>query len=53
MSATRGWSTELEGLRGIASLWVLLGHISLLIHCHITLLSSPGIGVDLFILLSG
>lgn len=53
MSATRGWSTELEGLRGLASLWVLLGHISLLIHCHIPLLSSPGIGVDLFILLSG
>lgn len=53
MSATRGWSTELEGLRGIASLWVLVGHISLLIHCHITLISSPGIGVDLFILLSG
>ncbi|MCZ4057932.1 acyltransferase [Pantoea sp. LMR881] len=53
MSATRGWSTELEGLRGIASLWVLVGHISLLVHCHITLVSSPGIGVDLFILLSG
>ena len=53
MSATRGWSTELEGLRGLASLWVLVGHISLLIHCHITLISSPGIGVDLFILLSG
>jgi len=53
MSSTRGWSTELEGLRGIASLWVLLGHISLLIHCHILLISSPGIGVDLFILLSG
>lgn len=53
MSSTRGWSTELEGLRGIASLWVLVGHISLLIHCHITLISSPGIGVDLFILLSG
>ena len=53
MSTNRGWSTELEGLRGIASLWVLLGHISLLVHCHIVLLSSPGIGVDLFILLSG
>jgi len=53
MSATRGWSTELEGLRGIASLWVLVGHISLLVHCHITLISSPGIGVDLFIMLSG
>lgn len=53
MSSARGWSTELEGLRGIASLWVLVGHISLLTHCHITLISSPGIGVDLFILLSG
>ncbi|EXU76319.1 acyltransferase family protein [Erwinia mallotivora] len=53
MSSSRGWSTELEGLRGIASLWVLVGHISLLTHCHITLISSPGIGVDLFILLSG
>ncbi|WP_034916885.1 acyltransferase [Erwinia sp. 9145] len=53
MSTTRGWSTELEGLRGIASLWVLIGHISLLVNCHIKLISSPGIGVDLFILLSG
>ncbi|MCX8963158.1 acyltransferase [Erwinia psidii] len=53
MSSVRGWSTELEGLRGIASLWVLVGHISLLTHCHIMLISSPGIGVDLFILLSG
>ncbi|MFT4274630.1 MAG: acyltransferase [Pantoea sp.] len=53
MTISRGWSTELEGLRGIASLWVLLGHISLLVNCHIKIISSPGIGVDLFILLSG
>ncbi|CCG88345.1 acyltransferase family protein [Erwinia piriflorinigrans] len=53
MTASRGWSKELEGLRGIASLWVLLGHISLLVNFHIKLISSPGIGVDLFILLSG
>ncbi len=53
MTASQGWSKELEGLRGIASLWVLLGHISLLVNFHIKLISSPGIGVDLFILLSG
>lgn len=53
MSTTRGWSTELEGLRGFASLWVLLGHASLLVHCAIPIVSMPSIGVDLFILLSG
>jgi peptidoglycan/LPS O-acetylase OafA/YrhL len=37
----------------MASLWVLLGHITLLIDCHIKLISSPRIAVDLFILLSG
>ncbi|MBV4366782.1 acyltransferase family protein [Erwinia phyllosphaerae] len=53
MATSRGWSKELEGLRGLASLWVLLGHICILADCHIPLISSPGIGVDLFILLSG
>ncbi|QKJ87739.1 Acyltransferase [Paramixta manurensis] len=53
MSTTKGWSTELEGLRGFASLWVLLGHASLLVHCAIPIISLPSIGVDLFILLSG
>ncbi|UQY44882.1 acyltransferase family protein [Mixta hanseatica] len=53
MSTSRGWSTELEGLRGFASLWVLLGHASLLVHCAIPIVSMPSIGVDLFILLSG
>ncbi|RWR01228.1 acyltransferase [[Pantoea] beijingensis] len=53
MSISRGWSTELEGLRGFASLWVLLGHASLLVHCSIPIVSMPSIGVDLFILLSG
>ncbi|MBP2167441.1 peptidoglycan/LPS O-acetylase OafA/YrhL [Erwinia toletana] len=53
MSTSRGWSTELEGLRGFASLWVLLGHVSLLVHCTIPIISMPSMGVDLFILLSG
>jgi len=53
MAIAKSWSKELEGLRGLASLWVLLGHICILTGCHIKLISSPGIGVDLFILLSG
>lgn len=47
------WSQELEGLRGLASLWVVLGHICLLTNFHFPILSDPAIGVDLFILLSG
>ncbi len=53
MVQSKNWTPELEGLRGFASLWVLLGHICLLTHCRIPLLSDPGLGVDLFILLSG
>jgi peptidoglycan/LPS O-acetylase OafA/YrhL len=53
MVQSKNWTPELEGLRGFASLWVLLGHICLLTHCQIPLLSDPGTGVDLFILLSG
>ncbi len=53
MVESKRWSPELEGLRGLASLWVLLGHICLLVQCRIPLLYDPGMGVDLFILLSG
>ncbi len=53
MVQTKTWSPELEGLRGVASLWVVLGHICLLTQFHFPILSDPGIGVDLFILLSG
>ncbi|MCK1970236.1 acyltransferase family protein [Franconibacter pulveris 1160] len=53
MAQGKNWSPELEGLRGIASLWVLFGHICLLVQCRIPLLYDPGMGVDLFILLSG
>ncbi|HBX8225961.1 acyltransferase family protein [Klebsiella pneumoniae] len=53
MSQSKNWSPELDGLRGYASLWVLLGHICILTQCNIPLLSNPDLGVDLFILLSG
>jgi Acyltransferase family. len=50
---TKNWSPELEGLRGVASLWVFLGHIALLVNCKIPIIAVPKLGVDLFILLSG
>ncbi|WP_121119768.1 acyltransferase family protein [Croceibacterium ferulae] len=43
----------LDGLRGLAALWVLLGHAALLTGFKLPLLSQPDLGVDLFILLSG
>lgn len=42
MVESKPWSPELEGLRGLASLWVLLGHICLLVQCKIPLLYDPG-----------
>ncbi|OWJ67099.1 acyltransferase family protein [Inquilinus limosus] len=43
----------LDGLRGLASLWVLVGHGLLLTGWHIPLVASPDFGVDLFIMISG
>lgn len=53
MSQPKNWTPELDGLRGYASLWVVLGHICNLINCNIPILRTPSIGVDVFILLSG
>lgn len=53
MAMTKNWSPELEGMRGVASLWVVLGHIALLVNCKIPIIAVPKLGVDLFILLSG
>lgn len=53
MQVVKQWSRELEGLRGLASLWVVLGHVCILVDFHFPILSDPAIGVDLFILLSG
>lgn len=43
----------LDGLRGLAALWVLLGHASLLSGWKIPILHSPDLAVDLFMMLSG
>ncbi len=43
----------LDGLRGLAALWVLIGHMMILTGFRLPLLSKPDLGVDLFILLSG
>ncbi|WP_416063902.1 acyltransferase family protein [Rhizobium sp. ZK1] len=43
----------LDGLRGLAALWVLVGHAHLLTGFTIPVIGDPDLGVDLFIMLSG
>lgn len=43
----------LDGLRGIAALWVFAGHVAHFCQWTIPLISRPGFAVDLFMLLSG
>jgi peptidoglycan/LPS O-acetylase OafA/YrhL len=43
----------LDGLRGIAALWVLVGHAILLTGASVAFLGNPDLAVDLFIVLSG
>jgi peptidoglycan/LPS O-acetylase OafA/YrhL len=43
----------LDGIRGVAALWVLIGHALLLSGRLIPVVSQPDLGVDLFIMLSG
>jgi peptidoglycan/LPS O-acetylase OafA/YrhL len=50
---TKSWLTELEGLRGLAALWVFASHVSIMSGAHIPIISWGALGVDLFILLSG
>lgn len=40
MQSVKKWSQELEGLRGLASLWVVLGHICILASYHFPILES-------------
>lgn len=44
---------HLDGLRGIAALWVLIGHCMILTGFFLPVIGQPDLGVDLFILLSG
>ncbi len=43
----------LDGLRGFAALWVLTGHLTHVFHLNITVISTPGLAVDLFMIPSG
>lgn len=43
----------LDGLRGIAALWVMAGHTMMLTGFALPIIVNPDLGVDLFILLSG
>ncbi|MET1026496.1 MAG: acyltransferase [Dongiaceae bacterium] len=43
----------LDGLRGLAAIWVLLGHAAILSGWKIPILHSPSLAVDLFMMLSG
>src|SRR6516225_9730682 len=43
----------LDGLRGIAALWVLLGHCAILTGLSLPVIGKPDLGVDLFMMLSG
>lgn len=43
----------LDGLRGIAALWVLVGHAHILSGWDVPVIGDPDLGVDLFVLLSG
>ncbi|MBO9125186.1 MULTISPECIES: acyltransferase family protein [unclassified Rhizobium] len=53
ISGSSGRIGSLDGLRGIAALWVLIGHAMLLTGWHLPLIGDPDLGVDLFIMLSG
>lgn len=43
----------LDGLRGIASLWVLVGHAMFLTGYKVMILAEPDMAVELFIIISG
>lgn len=51
--STKAYLPELEGLRGVAALWVLVFHLGVLTGIQLPIVRSGGLGVDLFILLSG
>lgn len=43
----------LDGLRGLAALWVLMGHCVMLVGWSLPVVDKPDLGVDLFMMLSG
>jgi peptidoglycan/LPS O-acetylase OafA/YrhL len=53
MHSNRRHVPSLDGFRGIAASWVLLGHAAIQTGFKVPVLDKPDLGVDLFILLSG
>ena len=53
MTKAQQWLGEVEGLRGLASMWVFAFHAALLCGASIPIISAGDRGVDLFILISG
>lgn len=53
LSQPEGRIPVLDGFRGYAALWVVLGHISNFTELHIPLVSRPNVAVDVFMLMSG
>lgn len=43
----------LDGMRGLAALWVVVGHVLILCHWNVPLLIMPEFAVDLFMIISG
>ena len=50
---TRHQLAFLDGLRGFASLWVLVGHAMFLTGYKVMILAEPDLAVELFIIISG
>ena len=53
MAESRHQLAFLDGLRGIASLWVLVGHAMFLTGYKLVILAEPDMAVELFIIISG
>lgn len=53
MAESRHQLAFLDGLRGIASLWVVVGHAMFLTGYKVMILAEPDMAVELFIIISG
>lgn len=53
MAESRHQLAFLDGLRGYASLWVLIGHAMFLTGYKVAILAEPDLAVELFIIISG
>ena len=53
MAESRHKLAFLDGLRGFASLWVLIGHVMFLTGYKVMIFAEPDLAVELFIIISG